>query len=122
MDDEKSILWGLQQQIKRAFPDNFQIELAESGTEALEIFNELKASNTDVFLVITDELMVGMKGHMLIKELNATSPETNCILLSGYSAEDMNVYPFKELNFKLLKKPWDYEELIESVREALEKR
>lgn len=119
VDDEKSILWGLQQQIRRAFPDDFQIELAESGAEALEILDELKAGNTDVFLVITDEMMPGIKGHMLIKELNTSFPSTKCILLSGYTAEDISAFPFTGLNFKLLKKPWDYQELVSSIREAM---
>jgi len=65
VDDEKAILWGLQQQIKRAFSDKFLVELAESGEEAIEIIHDIRSSNSEVFLVITDEMMPGMNGHEL---------------------------------------------------------
>lgn len=118
VDDEKALLWGLQQQIKRAFSDKFLVELAESGDEALEIINELNTSNTEVSLVITDEMMPGMKGHELIQKLNNISPATKCILLSGYAAEDIMTPDFTAKVFKFLKKPWEFEELIETIRDA----
>jgi YesN/AraC family two-component response regulator len=118
VDDEKAILWGLQQQIKRAFSDEFLVELAESGDEALEIINELNTSNTEVSLVITDEMMPGMKGHELIQKLNNISPASKCILLSGYAAEDVMTPDFTAKVFKFLKKPWEFEELIETIRDA----
>ncbi len=118
VDDEKAILWGLQQQIKRAFSDEFLVELAESGDEALEIIDELGSSNGNVFLVITDEMMPGMKGHELIRQINDISPATKCILLSGYAAEDIMTPDFTAKVYKFLKKPWEFEELTEAIKDA----
>ncbi len=120
VDDEKAILWGLQQQIKRAFPNRFLLELAESGDEAIGIIHELLSENTDAFLVITDEMMPGMNGRELIHEINKISPSTKCILLSGYAAEDVIPSFFTAQVFKFLKKPWDFDELIEAINLAAE--
>ncbi len=118
VDDEKAILWGLQQQIKRAFSDKFLVELAESGEEAIEIIHEIRSSNSEVFLVITDEMMPGMNGHELIQEINNISPATKCILLSGYAAEDIMTPSFTAKVYKFLKKPWEFEEITEAIRQA----
>jgi len=118
VDDEKTLLWGLLQQIKRAFAEEFMVELAESGAEALEIINELSSLNTPVFLVITDEMMPGMKGHELVEELKKISPATKCILLSGYAAEEIMTPDFTTKVFKFLKKPWEFDDLIEAIRQA----
>ncbi|MFO0414636.1 MAG: response regulator [Bacteroidota bacterium] len=118
VDDEKTLLWGLLQQIKRAFGEEFMVELAESGAEALEIINELSSLNTPVFLVITDEMMPGMKGHELVEELKKISPATKCILLSGYAAEEIMTPDFTTKVFKFLKKPWEFDDLIEAIRQA----
>jgi len=118
VDDEKTLLWGLLQQIKRAFGEEFMVELAESGAEALEIINELSSLNTPVFLVITDEMMPGMKGHELVEELKKISPATKCILLSGYAAEEIMTPDFTTKVFKFLKKPWEFDDLIGAIRQA----
>jgi YesN/AraC family two-component response regulator len=118
VDDEKSISWGIQQQIARTFPNKYLLEIAESGEEALEILQEFKEMNIELFMLITDQMMPGLKGHELIKEINEKSPSSKCILLTGY-AEDNILNQISNLNvFKILKKPWEFEELTKSISEA----
>jgi YesN/AraC family two-component response regulator len=118
VDDEKSIAWGVQQQITRAFPNTFLIEIAESGEEALEILEELKAMKIDLFMLITDQMMPGLKGHELIKKVNQISPDSKCILLTGY-ADDNILNQVANLDvFKILKKPWEFEELKTAIKTA----
>jgi YesN/AraC family two-component response regulator len=118
VDDEKSISWGVQQQITRAFPNQYLIEIAESGEEALEILEELKSMNTGLFMLITDQMMPGMKGHELIEKINEISPDTKCILLTGYT-EDNIMTEVANLNvYKILKKPWEFEHLINAIESA----
>ena len=118
VDDEKSIAWGLQQQISRAFPGKYLIEIAESGEEALEIMEEIKQTNMELFMMITDQMMPGIKGLELIKEINQLSPSSKCILLTGYSddgvlslANGLNIY-------KILRKPWEFEEIKKAIEDA----
>ena len=118
VDDEKSISWGVQQQIARSFPNKYLLEIAESGEEALEILQELREMNIELFMLITDQMMPGLKGHELIKEINEKSPSSKCILLTGYAEENI-LNQVSNLNvYKILKKPWEFEELAKSISEA----
>jgi YesN/AraC family two-component response regulator len=83
VDDEKSILDGLQQQLSRAFGDRFILEFAQSGQEALDLVEELKGEGMSVPFLITDQMMPGMNGHEVIRKMAIVSPSTKCILLTG---------------------------------------
>jgi CheY-like chemotaxis protein len=119
VDDERSILTALQQQIMRAFSDTFILEFAESGEEALEILEELTQQNIHIAAVITDEMMPGMKGHELIERISSLSAGTPCILLTGYAqSEVMNHITSSNLAY-CVSKPWDAVELIELVKKSI---
>jgi CheY-like chemotaxis protein len=119
VDDERSILTALQQQIMRAFSDTFILEFAESGEEALEIVEELTQQNIHIAAVITDEMMPGMKGHELIERISSLSAGTPCILLTGYAqSEVMNHITSSNLAY-CVSKPWDAVELIELVKKSI---
>lgn len=116
VDDEKSILEGLQQQLSRAFGDQFILEFAQSGEEALELIEELRQEDMSVAFVITDQMMPGMNGNEIIKQIAKASPMTKCILLTGYTDTEV----IDSLNASnligCLNKPWDRDELIETIR------
>jgi len=118
VDDEKSIAWGLQQQISRAFSNKYIIEIAESGEEALEIIEEIRQAKLDLFMVITDQMMPGIKGLELIKEINQICYDSKCILLTGYS-DDSVLNQINGLNiYKIMRKPWEFEEIKKAIEEA----
>ncbi len=119
VDDERSILTALQQQIIRVFSDTFILEFAESGEEALEILEEFAQQNIHIAVVITDEMMPGMKGHELIERISSLSAGTPCILLTGYAqSEVMNHITSSNLAY-CVSKPWDAAELIELVKKSI---
>lgn len=119
VDDERSILTALQQQIMRVFSDTFILEFAESGEEALEILEEFAQQNIHIAVVITDEMMPGMKGHELIERISSLSAGTPCILLTGYAqSEVMNHITSSNLAY-CVSKPWDAAELIELVKKSI---
>jgi YesN/AraC family two-component response regulator len=115
VDDEKSILDGLQQQLSRAFGDRFILEFAQSGQEALDLVEELKGEGMSVPFLITDQMMPGMNGHEVIRKMAIFSPSTKCILLTGYTDTQI-IENLNETNLiACLNKPWDREELIETI-------
>ncbi len=119
VDDEKSILSGLEQQLRREFADEFILEFAQSGEEAMSVLDELKDSNITVPLVITDQKMPGMKGHELIGQLAETLPSTKCIMLTGYTdSEDMKSLSKSNL-LKCFNKPWDNFVLMRLAKQAV---
>ena len=116
VDDEKSVLSGIEQQLRREFNDKFILEFAQSGEEALEIVEDLKQNNIAIPLIITDQMMPGIKGNELIKILTEKLPEIKCIMLTGYAgSDDLKTLDNSNL-LKCLNKPWDNKELINSIK------
>ena len=118
VDDEKSIAWGLQQQISRAFSNKYLIEIAESGEEALEIIEEVNQTKMDLFMVITDQMMPGIKGLELIKEINQLYSASKCILLTGFSDDTILDQTSGLKIYRILRKPWEFEEIKRAIEEA----
>ena len=112
VDDEKSILAALEQQISRQFVDDYILEFAQSGEEAIEILNQLNEEDSTVSFVITDHMMPGIKGSELIEIIHEKYPETKCILLSGYAdSEQLKILSHQNL-LASLSKPWNNEQLM----------
>lgn len=122
VDDERSILTALQQQIMRAFSDSYVLEFAESGEEAIELILELQSQGISIAAVLTDEMMPGMKGHELIERISELSKGTLCILLTGYAQTEVMDHIKGNNLASCISKPWDSRELIELVQSALNKR
>ena len=62
VDDEQIILNTLNKQITSKFGNDYTIEIAESGEEALELLEELTNDGEEVVMMISDQIMPGMKG------------------------------------------------------------
>lgn len=119
VDDERSILAALQQQMMREYANDYILEFAESGEEALELCEDFIARAIPIALVLTDEMMPGIKGHELIATLAEKSPNTTCILLTGYAdSEVINSITAANLA-RCLAKPWDNHELFGTIDKAL---
>jgi adenylate cyclase len=118
VDDEKGILDGLVQQLSRNFSENFLLEFAQSGSEAIELIEELMFENFQISLLITDQMMPGMSGSELISVVQEISPNTKCILLTGYiQSEIIKDLPQQNL-LGCMPKPWERDSLIELIRSA----
>ena len=120
VDDERVVLNGLQSQLTRDFGADYIIELAESGEEALELMRELADEGRDVPVVISDQLMPGMKGHELLSAIHLFSPNTFKILLTGQSDISAISEAVNNANlYRYITKPWDGTDLILTVKEAI---
>ena len=117
VDDEKSVLSGIEQQLRREFNDEFIFEFAQSGEEALDIVNDLTESKIAIPLIITDQMMPGIKGNELINIVTKRLPETKCIMLTGYSNHDSSIFSENSNLIKCFNKPWDNNELMNSIRQ-----
>jgi signal transduction histidine kinase len=119
VDDEASVLDSLKEQLKRQCP-GCVIEIAESGEEALEIIAELQADNCPVALVISDQIMPGMKGDELLTAIHKANPAVLKILLTGQAAPDAVFRAVNQANlYRYIAKPWEEADLNLTVTEAL---
>ncbi len=83
VDDETTVLRSLKAELKKAVGNDYFIEMAEGGEEALELVEELLEQGDEVPLVISDYIMPGMKGDELLRHVHQLSPKTLKIMLTG---------------------------------------
>jgi signal transduction histidine kinase len=120
IDDEQLVLIGLRDQLTRLVGDEYAIQLAESGEEALEIFAELEQEDIEIPLVICDQIMPRMRGDELLIKLHARHPKSLKILLTGQAGLDAVVNVVNAANlYRYIAKPWDAVDFGLTVREAL---
>jgi signal transduction histidine kinase len=120
VDDEPILLLALKFQLKDYFGNQYQIETAENGKEALEIIEELLADNIELPLVISDQVMPGMLGDELLTQIHIKVPETLKILLTGHADVSAIARVVNNANlYRYIAKPWDPTDLNLTVTEAV---
>jgi signal transduction histidine kinase/HPt (histidine-containing phosphotransfer) domain-containing protein len=120
VDDERMVLSALKEQLRRNLGSHVMVEVAESGEEAVEVFDELSGAGHAVPLVISDQLMPGMRGDALLAIIHAKSPRTRTVLLTGQAtAAEIGAAVNHAGLYRFLAKPWREDELLFTVREAL---
>ncbi len=120
IDDDRLILNSLRDQLHRIIDDTYEIEVAESGGEALELFTELEVDQIAVPLVICDQNLPDMGGDSLLSYLQIQYPKTRKILLTGEANLDAVINAVNSANlYRYIAKPWDETDLGLTVKAAL---
>ena len=121
VDDESMILIHLQMELMDALGDEYLIETADGGEDALALFNELLEDNYEIPLVISDCIMPGMLGQELLKRIHAFSPKTFKILLTAQTSTQAIIDAVNHANlYRYIAKPWETEDLVLTVKQAIE--
>ncbi len=119
IDDEVIVLDSLKEQLQNEYK-NYMIEVAESGEEAMEIINELFEDKIELPVVIADFIMPGMRGDTLLEKIHKLNPGIKNILLTGQaSIEGVSNAVNKANLYRFIAKPWDKDDLILTVKEAI---
>ncbi|MGB3691977.1 MAG: ATP-binding protein [Spirulinaceae cyanobacterium] len=120
VDDERIVLVSLRDQLTQHLGNEYDIELAESGEEALEVFAELTEEKVEVPLIISDQIMPGMKGDDLLVVIQNQHPQTLKIMLTGQASAEAVGKAVNQANlYRYITKPWQAEDLKLTVKEAL---
>ena len=115
VDDEPMILKSLKAELTQTVGNDYLIEIAESGEEALEIIDELSQKGIDTLLVISDWLMPNMKGDELLMTIHQKFPNMAKIMLSG-QADTNAIDRVKSIaQGAFIAKPWRKEDLNKLV-------
>jgi len=108
VDDEVIVVESLREQLQQSFGNEYLIEIAESGDEALELFDELKEDNFEIPVVIADFIMPNMKGDDFLEKIHHKDPITKKIMLTGQaSIEGVSKAVNKANLYHFISKPWD---------------
>src|SRR5919202_93410 len=120
VDDETTVLRSLKAELKRVVGNDYYIEIAEGGEEALELVEELLENGDEIPLIISDYIMPDMKGDELLKCVHQFSPKTLKIMLTGQADLEAVGEAIKYANlYRYIAKPWQAEDLNLTVKEAV---
>ena len=101
----------------RTFHRDYKVLRAESGPAALEIL----AKQGEVAVIISDQRMPKMSGTEFLSLTAAKYPDVIRIILTGYTdVEDLVEAINAGQVFKYVTKPWDAQELMNLVSQAVE--
>lgn len=119
VDDEDIILNSLKSELREAFVDEFIIETAVGGEDALDVVQELLEDKYEIPVIISDYIMPEIKGDELLKRVHEISPKTRKIMLTGQASMEgvTNAINHAQL-YRYISKPWDTNDLLITVKEA----
>ena len=112
MEDERIVAEGLQMILSEG---GYNVDLERSGFEALNAF---KHKSHD--LLIADLRLPDIDGMEVIKQVKHDSPDTGVIIITGYSTVPSAIEAMKIGVDDYLPKPFTEDEILTSVRNALE--
>jgi DNA-binding NtrC family response regulator len=121
VDDEVVVLESLEIELTKAFDDAYLYETAESADEAMEIIQELQDDSIAIIVIVSDWLMPGTKGDEFLIQVHKKCPNSIKILLTGQADESAIERAKTQANLhRCLRKPWKSQDLIETIKSALE--
>ncbi len=97
--------------------DTYEVEEAENGIIGLE-----KIKTTDYDLVLCDIKMPRMDGVELLEEVKKIKPEIPMVMISGHGDMETAINAMRLGAFDYISKPPDLNRLLNTVRNALDKK
>jgi CheY-like chemotaxis protein len=117
VDDDKTVLDSLNNQLRSAFHREVKLENASNPSEAMEILEELDGQ---VHLIISDWMMPTEKGDQFLIRVTERWPAIPQIMLSGFADEESVERARSGAHLAAyLTKPWSANEVIALVRQHM---
>lgn len=114
VDDEEINLELLQLTLR----NDLKVYTAITAEEGFRILSK----NQDIHVVISDLKMPVMNGLDFIKEVKSRYGDKVCMLLTAFLESEVMLEGFnKELIFRYLMKPWNKDELYQTILEAYQR-
>jgi two-component system nitrogen regulation response regulator NtrX len=97
--------------------DSYQVDEAEDGVVGLD-----KIKNNDYDLVLCDIKMPKMDGVEVLEEVKKIKPEIPMVMISGHGDMETAIHTMRLGAFDYISKPPDLNRLLNTVRNALDKK
>jgi len=112
VEDEEYIRENLSEILEM---NGYRVTTAANGEAGLDA---MKAAPADI--VLTDLKLPGISGIDVVRSVKSMSPNTPCIILTGYASVETAVEAMRVGAFTYLKKPFGKDELLITIEKALE--
>jgi PAS domain S-box-containing protein len=97
----------------------YRVLLADSGESAIGL---MRGHTGPIALMLIDVILPDMRGPQLVDVARAVHPESAVLFASGYSAESFARRVDLPDEVDLIEKPYEPEQLLRRVREAIDRR
>ena len=114
LDDEPVLQDVLGTLLRR---EGFQVVQATTAAEGLQL-----AAEHDLDLVLLDLMLPDRPGLDVLKELKASDPEIMVVVITAYSSVETAIAAMRQGAFHYIPKPFKNQEVVLTVRKALEQR
>jgi DNA-binding response OmpR family regulator len=114
MEDEASVAQGLQMVLSE---EGYDVDLAMTGSGALNAFHQKGFD-----LLVADLRLPDIDGMEVIRQVKETKPDTEVIVITGYSSIDSAVEAMKLGAFEYLPKPFTDDQFKQAVDGALKEK
>ena len=107
VDDDAGVLSAVVRDLRKRYADDWDIQRASSGAEALAALRDFKLRNKPVALLLIDQRMPEMTGVDLLRETLAMFPDSKRVLLTAYADTEAAIKAINEVRLDhYLMKPW----------------
>lgn len=113
-DDEEGLRFSLASILEI---EGYRVKTAGDGLEALEL---VKSNSFDI--AFFDIRMPGMNGVEVFKRIKEISPETIVVMMTAYAMNDLIKEAVKEGAFACISKPFEIEDVLNTVKEISSKK
>lgn len=118
VDDVQEVLQTVRDQL-RFLTNLFTIEVSESGDEGMEMLQDILDQKREVGVIISDQIMPGMKGVDFLINAKKLFPDSITILLTGQAErDDVSAAVNKAALHRFISKPWDPVEFQKTIESA----
>ena len=111
MEDDLSVAKGLEIILSE---EGYQVDLASTGTLAMQAFNERRYD-----LLVADLRLPDIDGMEVIKQVKNDTPETEVVIITGYGITATAVEAMKIGVHDFLPKPFTDDQIKSAIDEAL---
>jgi two-component system, cell cycle sensor histidine kinase and response regulator CckA len=94
----------------------YEVVWARSGADTLKL---LTRSDAPIALMIVDVVLPGMSGPALVDEVRKIQPDVGAVYVSAYDIVEVKSHGVDPENVPFLPKPFDTDDLLRVVGEAL---
>lgn len=112
VDDEKMVRWGLRRALEEA---SYQVDEASTAAGALEA---IEHETPD--MVLLDFKLPDGTGIEILREMKKIAPRVPAVMITAHASIDGAVEAMKEGAYDYISKPFEVEEVIQTVQRALE--
>ena len=113
VDDNEDLLEAYRLLLEHA---GYRVLLAKNGRDGLATFQQHQAA---IDLVIVDWIMPDIKGDEVVEAMLAIAPDLKVIFVSAYDLDEATYKWAQSKMIAVVKKPFDPEWLLDTVRKAL---